>query len=105
VVNVSDKSFTEFEEKSLEKLSQIIERLNLLLVLSVPPFNIEGLKLGPVEKEVLRLCDLSHTKGEMAIALGKKSSHISKTLTGLKNRGLVKYVKIGNETYYLRVIR
>lgn len=91
--------------KLLGKLDEISELLTLLVELSVPPLNIKGLRLGRTEKDVLALCDLKHAEQDMASKLGKKSSHIRKTLAGLRKKGLIRSVKVRKRTYYLRVMR
>jgi len=96
---------SEFEKKTLEKLDEIVERLNILVDLSVPPLNIEGLKLGEVERQILELCDLKNTREDMASKLGKNLKHIDKTLTGLRNKGLIRSLKIAGKTCYIRLKR
>ena len=44
------KKFSKFETELLERLDKISELVNLLVKLSVPPLNIEGLKLGKQKK-------------------------------------------------------
>jgi len=99
------KQSLKFETQALKKLEEIVYLLNLIVELNVPPVNIKGLKLGKVEKAVLDLCDLRHTTDEMASKLKKKPGHISKTLTGLKKKGLIKSVKVEGRTCYIRVKR
>lgn len=99
---MAKKGSSKFEIKMLEKLDEIAERLTLLVELNVPPLNIEGLKLGKVEKEVLSLCNLKHTTKDMSSKLRKKPGHIRKTLTGLRKKGLIRSVEIRGETYYMR---
>jgi len=89
----------------LEKTDEVIEKLTLLVELSVPPFDLKGLKLGPVEKRVLELCDLKHTRQEMASELKKSLNVIDQRLNKLKERGLIKSVKIGESIFYLRLRR
>lgn len=96
------KSLTEFEALMLNKLDQMIERMNILIELSIPPLNVEGLKLGKVEEAVLGLCDLKNTANDMASKLGKTSTHIHKTISVLRDKNLVKSLKIGDKTYYIR---
>lgn len=99
---MADKTLSGFEVGVLEALEQIIERLNILVELSVPPLNVEGLRLGKVEKQVLELCDLKNTREDMTNKLGKKITHIDKTLSGLRGKGLVRSLKIGDKTFYIR---
>lgn len=105
MINMAKKTFSEFELKLLEKLDEIVDRLNLLVELAIPPLNIEGLKLGPVEKNVLELCDMKHTRQEMASKLKKSLDVIDHRLSKLKKKGLIKSVKIGEEIFYLRLKR
>ena len=96
------RSLTEFEQKALEKLSQIVEKLELILDLSVPPLNIEGIALGEVEEKVLELCNMKNDTDDIATKLGKKRHHIEVTLHNLRKKGLIRPVKVGSKTYYVR---
>jgi len=89
----------------VERLDGLIERLDILVTLSVPPLNIEGLKLGEVEKQVLELCDLKNTREDMASKLRKNLKHIDKTLSGLRDKGLIRSLKTSGKTYYVRLKR
>jgi len=100
-----EKAFSKFELKLLEKLDEVVDRLNLLVELTTSPPNIEGLKLGPVEKSVLELCDLRHTRQEMASKLKKSLDVIGQKLKTLREKRLVESVKFGEKTFYLRLKR
>jgi len=89
----------------LEKADDVIEKLGLLVELSVPPFDPKGLTLGPVEERVLELCDLKHTRQEMASELKKSLNVIDQRLNKLRERRLIKSVQIGGDTLYLRLSR
>lgn len=95
----------EFEVKLLEKLDEVVDRLNLLIELSVPPLNVEGLELGEVERDVLALCDLRHTTKDIASRLRKTPNNMKQIVFQLRKKGLIESVKIRKETYYARLRR
>lgn len=98
-------SYSLFEQAMLDRLGEMVERLDILIELSIPPMNLEGLKLGEVEKSILELCDLKNTADDMASKLGKTTTHIHKTLSGLRDKNLIKSLKIGEKTFYIRTRR
>lgn len=99
---IKGDDMTSFEKAMLEKLEQIVERLNILIELGIPEFKIEGLKLGSVEKVVLKLCDLKHTRKEIVKKTRKTENQIDVTLNNLRRKKLIKSLKIGNKTFYVR---
>jgi len=99
------KSLNSFERLMRDKLDQFIERLSILVELLTHPLNIEGLRLGRLERILLELYNLKHTANGIAKKLGKTSSHVHKTLSGLHDKNLIKSLKIGDKTYYIRTRR
>jgi DNA-binding transcriptional ArsR family regulator len=102
---MSKQKSTNFEVKALERLSQIVERLNILIELSVLPLKIEGLEIGKADLEVLELCNMKNTTEDMARKLKKNRNAIGQALHRLKEKGLVRSIKIGDKTYHVRTGR
>lgn len=90
------------DTRLLDRLDRIVERLDLLLLLSVPPFNPEVVKLGPTESYILDLCDLQHTTEEMVAILKKSRNAVDTTLSGLRKKRLVRSLRIGSRTVHAR---
>jgi len=93
----------EFEKEFLRKMDQIIDRLDLLLRISLPSSKAEGIKLGGLEQAVFQLCDLRHTRKEIANELKKSTNLIDVTLNGLKKKGLIAAVEIEGNARYMRL--
>lgn len=94
------KKMTLFETKTLEKLEEIVDRLNVLIELSVPPLKTEG--LGKAEAKVLELCDMKHTANDMMKKLKKTRNMIDFTLHKLRDKGLIRSIRIGKKKYHVR---
>lgn len=93
----------ELEREFLRKMDKIIDRLDLLLRISLPPPRVEGVKLGKLEQAVFQLCDLRHTRKDIANKLKKSSNLIDVTLNGLKKKGLITAVEIEGSARYMRL--
>ena len=102
---MTDSSHSNFESSLLGKMDRIVERMNILVELSIPPTTLEGLKLGGVERAILELCDLKNTAEDKANKLGKTTTHVHKTLSGLRDKNLIESLKVGDKTYYMRTRR
>ena len=88
----------------VEALQQISQRLDVLIQLSIPRRGLQPAKIGPTEMAVLELCDMTNTIADMTKKLRKQNSHITKTLTILRQKRLIASVKLGSETYFVRFI-
>ena len=96
----TDQKMTVFETKTLERLEAIVDRLNILIELSVPPPKTEG--MGKTEAKVLELCDMKNTVDDMMKKLKKTRNVIDVRLHSLRKKGLIRSIKLGKKTYYVR---
>jgi hypothetical protein len=97
---MAKQKMTLFETKTLEKLGQIVDRLNMLIELSVPPPKTEG--LSKTEAKVLEMCDMKNTANDMMKKLQKTRNAIDITLHNLRSKGLIRSIKVGKKTYHVR---
>jgi len=97
---MTEQKMTVFENKTLEKLEAIVDRLDILIELSVPPPKTEG--MGKTEAKVLELCDIKHTANDMMKKLKKTRTLIDVTLHNLRSKGFIRSVKVGKKTYHVR---
>lgn len=97
---MTEQEVTVFETKTLERLEAIVDRLNILIELSVPPPKTEG--LGKTEAKVLELCDMKHIANDMMKKLKKTKNLIDVTLHNLRSKGLIRSIKVGKKTYHVR---
>jgi len=74
-----------------------------LIGLSIPPPETGRIKLSKLEQAIYDLCDLQHSRKEIATTLKKSPNLISVTLNRLKRKGLIRSVKIVDRTCYLRL--
>lgn len=86
-----------------DRLNRIVERLDVLISLSLPRFKKESYDFSGVKIDVLELCDYEHTVNDMVKELNKSTNQINVTLSWLRSRGLMKSVEKGGKTYYIRV--
>jgi hypothetical protein len=91
------------EREHLQRLDSIIQRLDVMIGLLIPPSKSSTVKLGKLEQAVYSLCDMQHTRRDMAASLNKTLNLIDVTLNGLKNKGLVKPIEIEDRTCYIRL--
>ena len=89
-----------FETKALEKMEEIVVRLNMLIELSMPPLKTEG--LGKTEVKVLEMCDMQNTAKDMMKKLRKTRNAIDGALHNLRTKRLIRSIKVGKKTYYVR---
>ena len=97
---MAKQKMTPFETRMLEKLEEIVDRFDILIELSVPPLNTEG--LGKTEAKILELCDMKHTANDMKKKLKKTKNLIDVTLHKLRSKGLIRSIKVGKKTYHVR---
>lgn len=91
------------ERMLLQRLDEIVERLDLLVELSIPSPKTESVRLSKREQAVYALCDMQHERREMAKTLGKSPNLVSVTLDALKKKGLVRSMSVAGRTCYLRL--
>jgi DNA-binding transcriptional ArsR family regulator len=90
----------QFDEliKLLKKIDNSLDTLVSFQRLSAPKATT-----GDEQKKILDLCDKKHTIREMAQETGKKEGTIKPTLKVLKEKGLIKSMRIGKKTVYERI--
>ncbi len=92
------------EEDATER---IIERLDRIVDLMLPGPRVDeadkDLFLTPARTEVYNLCDLRNTAPQIAERLGKSEKNISKMLSELRSKGLIRTVRLGGRTVYMRL--
>lgn len=101
-VREGERSISNSERNHIQRLDAIIQRLDVLISLSIPPPQ-PTVKLGKVEQAVYSLCDMQHARRDMAMTLNKTVNLIDVTLNSLRRKGLVKPVEIGDRTCYVRL--
>lgn len=69
----------------------------------IPPPQPSTVRLGKLEQAVYSLCDMQHTRKDMAMTLTKTLNLIDVTLNSLRRKGLGKPVEIGDRTCYVRL--
>jgi len=92
-----------FERKFLQKFDDIVQRLDLLIQLSIPPPETGRTQLTQLEHAVYGLCDLQHSRKEIAKTLKKSSNLVSVTLHRLKKKRLIRSARFADRTCYLRL--
>lgn len=97
---MAKQKMTPFETRMLEKLEEIVDRFDILIELSVPPLKTEG--LSKTEAKVLELCDMKHAAKDMMKKLKKTRNMIDVTLHKLRRKGLIRSIKLGKKTYFVR---
>lgn len=81
----------------------ILERLEVLVQLSIPP--MESAEKETDEIKVLRLCDYNHTREDIAKEIGKSLNRVDVVLNGLRKAGKIRSVPKDGATVYVRVRR
>ncbi|MCK4590074.1 MAG: hypothetical protein KAT77_06530 [Nanoarchaeota archaeon] len=89
---------------SEQDLKDIKEQLEIIISLMVPTFSEDsyGLQKG-TQLDVLKLCDLQYTQQEIASKIKKTKKAVARAIENLSARGLIKSIKKGNRTVYLRL--
>lgn len=83
-------------------LKQIIERLDILISLNIPPFKEEEYPKG-FAIDLLKLCDGENTTHDIVKKTGKSRNQVDVTLNKLRNLNLIKSISKDNKTYHIRV--
>jgi Tfp pilus assembly protein PilN len=81
----------------------VIERLDILISLMIPPFQATKYSIKGLGLEVLKLSDSGHTLEDMEKKLKKSKQLISNALGILKAQNLVKSITKDNKTFYIRL--
>ena len=82
---------------------EIVERLDILILLLIPPYEEEKYPIKGLGLDILRLCEMQVTANEMVKMLNKSRSVIDNTLSKLRSLGLIRSVVKESRTVYLRI--
>ena len=69
----------------------------------IPPAQPSTVKLGKLEQAVYNLCDMHHTRSDIASTIEKTLNDVDVTLNRLRKKGLVKPITIDDRTCYVRL--
>jgi DNA-binding transcriptional ArsR family regulator len=94
---ISKEQFDELL-KSIKNIESKLDTLVSFQRLSTPKTTT-----GDEQKKILNLCDRKHNINEIAEATGKKIGTIKPTLKTLRDKGLIKSVRVGKKTVYERI--
>lgn len=90
---------------------EVVERLDILIALLMPPFNESKYPITGLALEVLKYCDAQNTVDdivskldEIVSKLDKPKNAIEKALTKLRSLNLIRSVKMSGKVYYVRLI-
>lgn len=86
-----------------DETGSLVQRLDTLISLMVPPLSHFEDVAGGLQHQVLALCDHEHTAADIQKATGKSGGHVSKELSVLRSKGLVKTVRRGDRIVHIRV--
>lgn len=87
-----------------DQLSEISEKLDIIISLMIPPFSKESYELkGETQLAVLKLCDLNHTQDDMTKKLQKTKKSISRAIEKLTENDLIKSIRKEDKVVYLRL--
>ncbi len=81
----------------------ILERLETLVLLSVPPMPRPDRETD--ETRVLALCDYAHTRDQIAKTIGKPLNRVDVLLNALRKEGKIRSVSKDSSTVYVRLPR
>lgn len=90
----------EFKElmQQLKSIERKLDVLVKLLKASMPKP-----KITPEERKILELCDKKHTINDIVKETGKTRNNVKVILTHLRNKGVIKTIKIKDKTVYQRI--
>ena len=81
----------------------MLERLEALVLLSVPPMPKTDRETD--ETRVLALCDYGHTRDQIAKTIGKSLNRVDVLLNALRKDGKIRSVSKDSSTVYVRLRR
>lgn len=84
----------------MAKEDEILERLDLIVQLLIPPFHTGQ---GQSQDKVLELCDLQNTREDMMKATAMNAGQLDMALSRLREKGVIRAVKRNKGMVYLRV--
>ena len=84
-------------------LKQLIERMDILIGLSIPKYDKASSPFGGFAAKVLEYCDSENTVQDIVRKTGKNRSQVDNNLSKLRNENLIKSITKDNKTYYIRL--
>ena len=88
-----------------KKISEqdILDRMDAILSLLMPPFDESKYALKGLPLQVLRLCDFEHTVSDMVKNTKKSRPQIDNALSKLRKEGYIKTITRNGANVYLRL--
>jgi hypothetical protein len=88
-----------------KKMSEqdIIERMDALVCLLLPPFDESKYNLKGIPIQVLKLCDYEHSVNDMINIIKKPRAQIDNALSKLRKEGYIKSISRNGSNVYLRL--
>ena len=83
--------------------NRIIERLDNLMALLIPPFDELKYSITGIALEVLKYCDGENSADTITKKMKKPKNAIEKSLSKLRGMGLIKSITRDGGTYYIRL--
>jgi len=82
---------------------EIVERLEVLITLMIPPFNEGKYQEKGLQLDILRVCDFENTVEDMERKLKKSRNIINVNLSRLRSKGLIRSASKDGSIVYLRL--
>ena len=83
-------------------LKGVCDRLDVLIALLLAPASPVEPPTG-LQLDIFRMCDYEHTTEEIRSAVKKSATHVSKELSLLRSKGLVRTVQRDGRQVHVRV--
>jgi DNA-binding MarR family transcriptional regulator len=81
----------------------VVSRLDVLISLLMAPANKHADQVSPLQFQILALCDYEHTTDEIVKATKKTSNHITKELSVLRSKGMIRTVNRDGRAVHVRI--
>jgi len=94
---MSEKQF----EELIKSLKGIEDRLEILI--NIQKATLPKPSIGKEERKVLKLCDKKHIVEEIAKETSKTETNVNFILSRLRDKGLIRSVKMKGKTVYERI--
>lgn len=94
------------KEDSVKLLEDIKDRLDILIFLSIPSFDESKYDFredAQTQIEILKICEGKYSQEDMVKILDKTNKAVERALRKLIEKRLVKSMKLGDKTVYLRL--
>ena len=87
----------------MEINKNLLEKLDTIISLMIPRFDVSHYDLKGLPLEVLKLCDYDNTVQDMIKKLKKGRGQIDNSLSKLRAKGLIKSINKNDTTVYVRL--